>query len=121
MSETGSQDQHDTGQNGTSHPAPGKAPKPTLAIAIGAVLGEAGFPLYAIDLRSADEVGPVADWLASSLPMRSIGAVYSHRTAERWYRPTVLAEQFDVLFFLEQTTPARPNPLTRKRHGIDDD
>ncbi len=92
-------------------PAPG---------AVGALLGESGHAIFALDLRRAEEQGPVSDWLAASRPMRSIGAVYSHETAQQWYRPTILAEQFDALLFLEETTPARPNPLTRKQHGIED-
>jgi len=35
-------------------------------------------------------------------------------------RPFRKAGILDVLCFLEETTPARPNPLTRKRHGFED-
>ncbi len=89
--------------------------------AAGSILGAEGTPQnYALDLRRAPATGPVADWLARSVPMRSIGATYSEASAERWFRPTILGEQFDVLLFLRETTAARPNPLTRKSHGLDE-
>jgi erythromycin esterase len=92
---------------------------PPTAGTVGEVLGEAGPGIFALDLRLHEEAGPVAEWLSTTKRMRSIGAIYSHATAERWYRPTILAEQFDALLFVAETTPARPNPLTRRKHGID--
>lgn len=87
---------------------------------IDALLGEVGPALFALDLRTAPAEGPVADWLQAVRPARSIGAVYSYAHPERAWRPTRLADQYDALFFLAETTPARPNPLTRERHGIPD-
>lgn len=75
-------------------------------------LAAAGIPFFALDLRTLPQNGPVNHWLGGIRPMRNVGAVYSEDKAdtpmvigrERW------PEGFDVILFVESTTPSRANP-----------
>jgi erythromycin esterase len=75
-----------------------------------ASLARAG-KLFAIDLRTAPRHGPVDDWLMSRLVHREIGAVFSYEAAEGFNRDFVPGREFDALFFVEETSSARPNYL----------
>ena len=86
---------------------------------IDAMLGVVDHPIYVLDLRTAPDEGPVAAWLRTRLPWRTVGATFSLENEDPYYRPTFLAEEFDALVFVRRTTAARPNPLTRKRYGLD--
>ena len=76
-------------------------------------LARANRPLFFLDLRSAP-TGGVGQWLRSPAPMRSIGSGFSPKAPSRFESPTVLADWYDGLFYIDQTTPARPNPTGRR-------
>ncbi|WP_211591763.1 erythromycin esterase family protein [Microbispora sp. H10836] len=60
---------------------------------------------YVIDLRSGPRPGAVARWLAEPLRMRSYGGAVARRfTYKLSYMPTVLAEHFDSIAFVPETT-----------------
>src|SRR5262249_20043904 len=87
---------------------------PTPAGSYEAPLAEVGLPLYALDLRDAPSEGPLADWLMSP-PRRSFGAGYSPEFEVR--REATLdavmrrrRDKFDVVIFVDSTTPAHPYP-----------
>jgi erythromycin esterase len=65
---------------------------------------KAGF----IDLRSASNYKPIADWIAVAHPMRATGATFDAKDETR-LTPTKLEHSFDGLFFIDTTTRARPN------------
>ena len=68
------------------------------------VLRSTGIPRLALDLRSAaNSPGGDGNWLAQPHDFRSIGS-----TASDWgFFPTPVAKRFDVLVYLDQTTPTR--------------
>ena len=75
------------------------------------VLAQAGLPLFALHLRGAPREGTVAAWLASELPMRSIGGIYG-LPHDNKYGATYTAaitprEHFDAVLFVAETTAAR--------------
>jgi erythromycin esterase len=61
-----------------------------------------------IDLRSASNYKPIADWIAVAHPMRATGATFDAKDETR-LTPTKLEHSFDGLFFIDTTTRARPN------------
>ena len=78
-----------------------------------AVLAQAGLPLFCLDIARAPAAGPVADWLATEMPMRSIGGLYG-LPADNQYGITcteriVPRRYFDVVVFVAATTAARAN------------
>jgi erythromycin esterase len=84
----------------------GPAPPDTLDSA----LAETGLPLFAVDLRRASSNGVVHRWLGMAHRMRTIGAVYYELLPPGTYLPEVVPDNFDVIFFVKRTTPARKNP-----------
>jgi len=69
------------------------------------VLAKVGLPLYIVDLRDAPKAGPVAEWLRTAHPERSVGAVFN----PSWEPlPIAPGQHYDVLAFVEQTRRARP-------------
>ena len=81
------------------------------------VLAQAGLPLFALDLANAPRDGVVGAWLASEMPMRSIGGIYGLPKDNKLavtYTDTITPRQhFDAVVFVAETTAARPN---RPRH-----
>ena len=73
-------------------------------------LAATGIPLFALDLRSAPQSGPVSEWLKAPHPARSIGAIYSEDSAAQYMTRLNAPESFDGLLFVEKTTAARKNP-----------
>jgi len=70
-----------------------------------------GIDHYLVDFRSAPKDGPVGAWLGENHPMRSVGSGFSMKWSEQQYmQPLVLKDNFDGMFFIDQTTRARPNP-----------
>jgi len=70
-----------------------------------------GIANYVVDFRSAPTEGKVAQWLASTLPVRSIGSGFSTDAPERNFTmQTVLKNHYDGMIFIAKTTRARPNP-----------
>jgi erythromycin esterase-like protein len=80
---------------------------PAPAGSLDATLAAAGIPLFALDLRTAPQSGPVATWLGTPHKTRSIGALYSEDAAPQYFWETNILKAFDVLLFVEKTTAAR--------------
>jgi erythromycin esterase len=76
-----------------------------------ASLAAAGLPLFALDLRSLPNDGPVATFWSERRLTRETGAVYRQGLPPR---PVVPAERYDGLLFVESTTAARANPTGRR-------
>ena len=77
------------------------------------VLAQAALPLFVLDLVNAPRAGPAAAWLASEIPMRSIGGIYGLQRDNRYgvtcaetIKPR---EHFDAVVFAAETTAARRN------------
>lgn len=70
-------------------------------------------PLFALDLRSAPPEGAAAVWLASEMPMRSIGGVYGlpkdNRYGVTYTEAITPRKHFDAVLFVAETTAAHPN------------
>ncbi|WP_280313515.1 erythromycin esterase family protein [Nocardia abscessus] len=80
--------------------APG--PQPDL---VDAALGEVDLPAYYVDLR-AEAPEPVRDWLDGPAELRTISGVYDPAAdATAKVRLTSLADAFDVLIHVRETTP----------------
>jgi erythromycin esterase len=94
----------------------GTAPPDTLDSA----LADTGFPFLAIDLRDAPSHGAVGEWFATPRRTRSIGAVYNpfFPVSTSYFVP-IARDTFDVIFFVNQTTPARKNPPLPKQREPD--
>jgi erythromycin esterase len=70
-----------------------------------------GIANYVVDFRSAPKDGKVAQWLASTLRMRSIGSGFSTGWPQsNTMTPTVLKNHYDGMIFIAKTTRSRPNP-----------
>jgi erythromycin esterase-like protein len=67
------------------------------------VFARAGLPRFIADLRTAKAGDPSSGWLRAPMSLRSIGAV----AAEQQFHPATLAEMFDLVVFLDETTPTR--------------
>ena len=94
---------------------------PPRSGSIGDVLQRAGEPLFLLDLTRAPESGPIRSWLETWRPVRSIGSVYDPAGDAGSYQQNSLLECWDGIVFVEHTSPARPNPLTRERFGLEAD
>ena len=80
----------------------GPAPRGSLD----ATLAGVGAPLFAIDLRHLP-AGKVADWFAEPHFSRQIGGGYSEATPGVWMHRMRAAREFDLLIFVDKTTPSR--------------
>ena len=76
---------------------------PAPAGSLGALLGTAGIPIFALDLRNA----PPA--LHETRPSRQIGAVFASEAESNYFRRMSAPAIFDAILFVENTTAARPN------------
>jgi hypothetical protein len=70
--------------------------------------------MFLLDLSTAPEVGPVADWLAAKPTTRWVGAVYSEARAQEYLHSADPRREMDILAFVETTSAARANPLGRR-------
>ena len=86
---------------------------PTPPDTLDSAFAETGLPLFAIDLRRASSNDAVHRWLSIAHRMRTIGAGYNG-LLPAMYLPEVVPEEFDVIFFVKRTTPARKNPSLPK-------
>lgn len=68
-----------------------------------AAFAAATSPLFALDLRSARPGDKESGWLCETRPFRSIGAV----AMDEQFFPTPLRAYYDLVVFVEETTPAR--------------
>jgi erythromycin esterase-like protein len=82
----------------------GPSPPETLDSALAAT----GLRLFAVDLRTA-QPGVVREWLHVPHPMRIIGAIYNESWPSSYVMP-IAPDSFDVIFFVNQTSPSRENP-----------
>ena len=82
-------------QNFTVAPAPSGS--------FDALLGAAGIPIFALDLRNA----PAS--LREERSSRQIGAVFANETESNYVARASVPSMFDVILFVENTTAARPN------------
>ncbi len=96
----------------------GSAPDTTLE----AHLRVAAHEVAVLDLRSLPEAGPARSWFMAPQTVRWIPAGYSYELPTWTENPGMywqrwpVAEVFDALAFVEETTPARAN-LTGRRPG----
>lgn len=77
------------------------------------MLAATGMSQFLLDLATAPAAGPVADWLAAKPATRWIGAVYSAERAASYEYASDPRRSYDVLAFVESTSAARPNAITR--------
>jgi erythromycin esterase len=74
---------------------------------IDATFAALGLPLFAIDLRHLP-AGKVADWFAGPHVSRQIGCCYSESTPGVWLLRMRAAQTYDLLIFVDKTTPSKP-------------
>lgn len=67
-------------------------------------LQAAGIPNYFLDVRDVDSEVAAA-WLDQDYNLRVIGAVYNTESGAGSYTPTHLPDAFDVMIFVEESTP----------------
>lgn len=88
---------------------------------IDSLFSKTELPMFILDVRNRPAAGPVTQWLEQPHLMRSIGALFTTEQGQSWYAPTVLPDHYDCLIFINQTTRARPNRLTREKFGMPDE
>jgi erythromycin esterase len=93
----------DMASNGVSSFTMGPSPGGSLDATFAAL----GMPLFAIDLRHLP-AGKVAGWFAAPHASRQIGGGYSEATPGVWLQRMRAAQTYDVLIFVDKTTPSRP-------------
>lgn len=81
----------------------GPAPQGTVE----AMLASAGLDVAAIDLRGLPPTGAVAEWFGMARPTRNSWGGYSETASDDYFLDYLLPEAFDVLLFVDSTTPAR--------------
>jgi hypothetical protein len=74
------------------------------------VMRATGVPRFALDLRAASRDAN-ARWLLEPHDFRAIGAM----AVDRGFTPTPVAARFDLLVYLDQTSPSRPMPGVGER------
>jgi erythromycin esterase len=84
------------------------------------VFARVGMPIFVADLRAAPEESEAHQWLEQHHPMRSIGAVFSEALAASFVARSKLPEEYDAIIFIDETTRARPNALTRRKSNMPD-
>jgi erythromycin esterase len=77
---------------------------------VDAFLAKAGIPNYIVDVKWAPRDPTIAKWLATEMPMRSIGSGYSVKEPGNFFAPTRIDANYDGLVFFGTTTRALPNP-----------
>ncbi len=85
---------------------------PAPAESVDGILGEAGMPLFVLDLRLLPPGGPTRSWWDDSHLTRSFGAVYADRKEGGGFVRLIPRNQYDGWIFIETTTPSRPNPIS---------
>ena len=63
----------------------------------------AGMPRFILDVRTARADDPASGWLRTPMSLRSIGAV----AMDHQFHSANLARVFDLVVFLEETSPTR--------------
>lgn len=85
--------------------------RPAPQGSVSATLAAVGIPLFLIDLRRAPASGPIATWLSSPHPERTIGSGINSGDTPAEIVPR---DVYDAIVFVEQTTSARPTPTGRR-------
>jgi C-terminal processing protease CtpA/Prc len=68
----------------------------------------AGLPMFILDMRTLPD-GAVKEWFTSPHPMRMAGALFDPGVENtQYYSPTELAQTYDAMIFIDETTRARP-------------
>jgi erythromycin esterase len=80
-------------------------PKATLALALASV----GYPILALDLRKLPKEGPVSAWFKRPQGRLELGSMFSPRGEDDYIKNEKIAEHFDGLLFVSNTSSARPN------------
>jgi erythromycin esterase len=93
---------------------------PPPADTVDSTLADTGLPLFVLDFRAAPGNSIVREWLATPHRMRSIGAVYNELSRASYFA-FVTASTFDVIFFVNRSTPARENRKLPHEMDIDFD
>ena len=93
---------------------------PPPADTVDSTLADTGLPLFVLDFRAAAGNSIVREWLATPHRMRSIGAVYNELSPASYFA-SVTASTFDVIFFVNRSTPARENRNLPHEMDIDFD
>jgi len=91
----------------------GGAPDTTLEAHLRAAAPEVAL----LDLRSLPEAGPVTSWFMEPQTMRTIGSGYTYEHPDWYWWRAPVAEVYDALAYVEETTPARAN-LTGRRPSV---
>jgi len=90
------------------------AVKPAPEGSLDAMLAASGIPLLALNLRDdVPQSGPVAEWFRTQHGTRNIFAGYAEDVPGSNMFEQVVAEEYDHLLFVEQTTPSRPVAAAR--------
>jgi erythromycin esterase len=71
-------------------------------------LGRTAIPSFLVDLRRAEEEDTSRRFMKKTLPMRSIGALYSPDEPEDSLFVSSLEKNYDGMVFFAKTTPTRP-------------
>jgi erythromycin esterase-like protein len=80
-----------------------------LESSVESFLGSAVTSPYLLDLRElAGSVSSEADPIREERPMRFIGSVYDPGRPEHYYSKLRLADQFDLVLFIQVSTPSTP-------------
>jgi erythromycin esterase-like protein len=69
------------------------------------ILQQPGMPIFMVDLRRGSANHPGSAWLNQPTEFRSIGAL---AMSERQFSPIQLRAAFDLLVYIDETTPTRP-------------
>jgi erythromycin esterase-like protein len=80
-----------------------KAPTETLEYA----LASAQQSLAVLDLQNLPKDGPVHDWFYTMRPTRHSGGGYNENKPEDYFWSYIPAEAYDVLVYLDSTTPVK--------------
>lgn len=79
----------------------GPSPKGTLEY----TLASSGLSLSALDMNQIPSEGPVHEWFFTKHPTRHSGSGYNIKVPENYFWSYTPAEAYDVLVFLDRTTP----------------
>ncbi len=68
------------------------------------------YPRVIVDLRAVHAGTTATDWLEGPHPSRAIGAGYDEAAPEKFFNETRLAEKFNALIYIQDSTATRLLP-----------
>ncbi len=71
-----------------------------------AVFRQCIFPVFIIDLQSANNNKIISEFLKTKLYRRNIGSIYLKRNENRYFKESKLIDTFDGLIFFRNTSPS---------------